>query len=161
MNAAKIECHRRERVEQRISELEKRGHWSVIAVVGAPGEPGFCYTVGLHSKGLPELIIFALPPHAAGQILNSAAMLMVEHGRSFPSGETTERLANLPTAVIDAPLADGFAYQAFAYYEDQKVKFQQLVWPDPKGIFPWEEGFAKEMVALQPILGEPAPARRS
>lgn len=41
----------------------------------------FSYTVGLTDRGLPELAIYGLPPHAAGGLLNAVARHALDHGK--------------------------------------------------------------------------------
>ena len=142
--------------QQNIEEHVSRGKWGVISVMGGP-EASFAYTVGLHHKGLPELIMVGLYPKLAMDLLNDCATRMIEQQAAFKHGTKVEGIANMPLALID--LLDEqkheYAIQAFNHYRHWEFGMQQLVMPDAKGVFPWEGNFDKRMEAIQPVLGAP------
>lgn len=141
-----------------IAENAKNGSWGVIAVMGVD-EPSFAYTVGLHHKGLPELIIVGLAPESAMAILNQCAERMVSQGGAYPAGTTLDGLANLPLAVLDVSESckSQYTHQAYNHYRHWDFGVQQLVMPDAGGKFPWYGSFDSRMHQVQPLLGDVPP----
>ncbi len=44
----------------------------------------FAYTIGLHERGLPELLVTGMPPERANLVLNTVAEYLVDGGRPVP-----------------------------------------------------------------------------
>lgn len=127
--------------------------WMVQAVFATDTEPGFAYTVGLSAKGLPELIVFALPPQHATAILNQVAQTMVNIGNPYPEwGLIAEVMegANCMVVNADRDKTDNYMFQAKYRYPDYKA--MQLVWTDLNMKFPWEDGFDPDLIRLQPLM---------
>jgi len=137
--------------QERITDFVEMGQWMVI---GVGGDPIFTYTVGLHHKNLPELIMVGLNPNIAMHILNDCGHMMVDNG-PFKHGTQIDELANMPTIIVDVEQKQDYAIQAFNHYKHWDFKLQQLVMPDRKGRFPWEFGYSKEMRECQELLGNP------
>jgi hypothetical protein len=127
--------------------------WAVTAVLPEPGEAPYAYTVGLTELGAPELVITGLPHDIAHALLNDAADRVHEHGARWCH---RQRIHDLLSG-LDAVIIDGAAHElihpgtAYARYGQQRVRLQQIVWPDPRGRFPWEDGHAHP-AAIQPLL---------
>jgi Domain of unknown function (DUF4262) len=56
-----------------------REHGWAVQFVEDEGRP-FAYAIGLHHRGLPELLMTGLPPLTANRLLNSIAHMMVDDG---------------------------------------------------------------------------------
>lgn len=142
--------------QKRIADYVEVGQWMIIGVGDSNKEPTFTYTVGLHHKNLPELIMVGLNPELAMYILNDCGDMMVDNG-PFKHGTQIDELANMPTIIIDVPKVQkqDYAIQAFNHYKHWDFKLQQLVMPDKKGRFPWEFGYSKKMRKSQKLLGHP------
>lgn len=142
---------------QREALIEKFG-WMVQGVFEDVEKniPGFSYSIGLHDKGFSELIVLGLPPDVAQTLLNDiAADAMMRRAASLPFlGEY--RHANWPMAMYildaDAAKARSFAFGA-DNRSDGAATYLQVVWPDPKGFFPWQPGFDAKYQQIQPLLG--------
>ncbi len=113
--------------------------WSAVWV---PGTVDFAYTVGLwHSFRLPELAMFGLHGDDMQGWLNDCA----EHARAggLPAaGEPfTGVIDGFPTQLrpVDESWRDAFFGTAHRFYLGRPVPFQQLVWPDAAGRWPWDE----------------------
>lgn len=63
---------------QILREIVRDHGWAVQFVES--GQRPFAYTIGLHDKGLPELLITGLPPQNSARLLNSIAHQIVEDG---------------------------------------------------------------------------------
>jgi len=145
-------------LRRRQDEHIDRVGWSVTMVMPTDDDPGtpFAYTVGLTGHDLPELIIAGLPPRVAHTLLNDLAGLVLDQGLRFGHGQRISfLLAGYDAVIIDGPATD-VLYPGAAYdrYGTDRVRLQQVVWPDPQGRFPWEPGYAHDPRA-QPVIGQP------
>lgn len=141
------------------ARIIERCGWAVRGVFGAEdgSTPEFAYTVGLHLRGLPELIIFGLQYLVAGSILNALADQMLR------DGVKDERLLEGPRALPGCP-ARLFALSGVAgmlvdeasvvlRHSDGRAAVLQVCWSDEMGRFPWAAGFNEQLADLQPLFG--------
>lgn len=141
-------------------EIIDRVGWSVVHIYPGPDDPStdvaFTYTVGLTAHGHPELVLAGLPPRIAQALLNDLGLRVFDQATRFTHGE---RLSDV-LAGYDAIIIDGTPTEhlhpgiAFALYGRDKVRLQQLVWPDKDGLFPWESGYGYPPHA-QPLITDP------
>ncbi|HWF69652.1 MAG TPA: DUF4262 domain-containing protein, partial [Mycobacterium sp.] len=110
----------------------------------------YAYTVGLHKRGLPELLITGLPPQRAARILNSVAEYLVNGGRPIP-GERILIGGEVLLEVVQAQHPDAHMNVAVAFY-GPALRALQLVWPDDRGHRPWCAAFSNGEIR-QPVLG--------
>ena len=145
-------------VLSRQDEHIDRVGWSVTVVLPTDDDPGapFAYTVGLTEHGFPELVIAGLAPPIAQALLNDLAGRVYDQATRFRHGQ---RVADL-LAGYDAVIVDGAATEAlypgaaYARYGTDRVRLQQVVWPDRHGRFPWDRGYTHGPQA-QPLIGRP------
>jgi len=140
--------------QESITDLVGRGSWAIMGVEGSDTEPTFSYTIGLHHKGFPEIIMVGLGRIHAHTILNDCAAMMIYQSSKFPHGTVITELANMPTVIIDIDKKQDYAFQAYNHYKHWDFEMQQLVMPDKKGLFPWDNGYSKEMEKCQTLLGK-------
>jgi hypothetical protein len=142
------------RMNQRI---DQQG-WAVLTVLPAYDRPmaPFAYTIGLTAHQSPELIIAGVDPCVAEPLLNELARRVVKDAQRFTPGQ---RISDLLRG-YDAILVEGAATAAlrpaaaFVHYGEDRVRLQQVVWPDPQGRFPWEPGCTTTPQG-QPLIGQP------
>lgn len=121
------------------SVIDEHG-WAVQAVGAGPDTHQFAYTVGLHEKGLPEILLIGLPYLTSHSILNAAAKKLIASGRPRDGQVDLDLLVNYPAVYRDVPSAAAGEVHtciARAMYGDG-VEVVQLVWPDVDGKFPWD-----------------------
>jgi len=143
-----------EAAQENISKFVEQGQWGVIGVMN---ELPFAYTVGLHSLGLSELIIYGLPSHElASGVLSCHAQMTVDQSAPFKHGEAVAMLEKYPLIIIDCneESKQKHALQAYNFYRHWDFGLQQIVWPDVNNILPWADGCNAEVIANQSILGE-------
>lgn len=132
--------------------------WAVQGVGGnsETGDPTFSYTAGLSALGHPELIIVGVHPLASQGILNDLGTA-IRGGTRFDSGDIVRGVlgGDLPLALIEAADVSDLTITRRLY---GPVPVLQVVWCDPEGRFPWEDGYSMNSAA-QPALG-PAPSTR-
>lgn len=142
------------------TEIIQQFGWAVVHVLPAdedpPGTVPFAYTVGLTAAGRPELIIAGLPPDLGHQLLNELAARVHEEGARFQHGRRVTDLIVEQDVVIltGAPTPELWPGAALARYGRPKVRLQQLVWPDPENLFPWQPGYPAEEFH-QPLIDAP------
>lgn len=136
--------------------------WMIQAVFPDPDhdENGFSYTVGL-SSGLkhPEVFLVGFHPELSHQLLNVV-------GRHVKKGMRFDRPVFCNVVVEGYPVAfrpaeDRSVYEhsgSGRHFLRSSFSGMQMFLPDPKGLFPWDEGCDPAYVRMQTLLelvGEP------
>ncbi len=145
-------------VLRRQDEHIARVGWAVTAVVPTADDPGsgFAYTVGLTAKGRPELTIAGLDPLIAQALLNDLAARVFDTGARFSHGQRiNDLLVGYDAVIVDGPATEALhPGTAYARYGSDRVRLQQIVWPDPHGRCPWDPGY-QYPPDTQPLIGRP------
>lgn len=104
----------------------------------------FCYTIGNHLKGFPELLIIGpfQPVTLVTPLLNSLSDEMIGRGRSFEHGELVQR--GMPIAIVDTCMRVRMELTtvATAFFSSPDYGVMQVVLCDPQGRLPWDDGCA-------------------
>lgn len=131
-----------------IRDLVEKHGWAVQFVESdrAP----YAYTVGLHERGLPELVVTGLPPQQAARILDPVAEYLLDGGRPLP-GEWVSIPGGPTMLVVQVEHPDAHLNVAVAFYGPE-LQALQLVWADDQGHRPWCPEFSNGPVR-QPVLG--------
>jgi hypothetical protein len=143
----------------RYSQIITRQGWAVVAVLPSTQDAApaaYCYTVGLTEDNKPELVIVGLRPAPAQRLLDNLAYRVHHGGARLRHGEhITDLMRNFDALIIDADTTDD-VYPGIAqrFYGADRVRWQQIVWPDTHGRFPQEPGY-EFPPELQPYLGRP------
>ncbi|PKM46855.1 MAG: hypothetical protein CVV05_00115 [Gammaproteobacteria bacterium HGW-Gammaproteobacteria-1] len=142
-----------EAVQQKIEDNIREHGVAIIFTQTEAAETilNLAYTIGLADIGHPEVLVFALPAESAHMILNDIATRAREV--ALPMNERLDDLANLP--LILKPVAPSIAAEYIVQANaraGRELPALQLVWPDARGLFPWEEGFEQRLLAAQPHL---------
>ncbi|MEU0496950.1 DUF4262 domain-containing protein [Mycobacterium sp. NPDC006124] len=110
----------------------------------------FSYTVGLHARGLPELLVTGLPTKQAAWLLNLFAKRMVAGLRPVPGEQLVlPASTRVELVVVEHPDAHMGIAVAIGGYD---VRAVQLVWADGRGRWPWVPDF-DDGRRRQPVLG--------
>ncbi len=132
-----------------IREKVERHGWAVQFVES--DRTPYAYTVGLHERGLPELLVTGLSPLPASAMLNNVASYLVGGGKPAP-GELISIGGGGPLLeVVQVEHPDAHMDVAIALY-GTGVRALQLVWPDDRGHRPWCPTFSNGNSG-QPVLG--------
>lgn len=123
------------------------------------GEPDFVHSVGFSLFGMPEVICFGMPGRLIGPCINHYYSECVS-GKRTPKPEILDEWFVLPLSCIEvtSDSIDTYAVQAFEYAKRKglrEMRFNQWVWTDKEGKFPWDSGFDESFRHRQPILGSP------
>ena len=114
----------------------------------------FAYTVGLHEKGLPELLLTGLPPQESARLLNSIAQEVIAEGVVLqpPLHIDFQSELYLEVVEVDHP----FAHLKMAVNIYGPVRAVQLVWTDDHSRWPWDRGWARRR-RPQAVVGQRHP----
>lgn len=109
--------------------------------------PKFVYSIGLHDKMLPELIVFGLPVSLGKEVINLTAHICIERAGSRQAVSAKRAtLIELPSWPRPFWLVPAIREQVAQYAVDavarsrSQTEFLQIVWSDVAGRFPWEPG---------------------
>ncbi|MFI7208069.1 DUF4262 domain-containing protein [Micromonospora aurantiaca (nom. illeg.)] len=134
--------------------------WAVMHVLPTDDDPDttapFAYTVGLTEHDVPELVIAGLDPHIAQALLNDLARRVHDRAERLTHGQrVTDLLAGYDAVIVEGPATEALhPGAAYARYGTDRVRLQQIVWPDKHGRFPWADGY-EYPAHVQPLLGRP------
>lgn len=136
------------------SNIEKFG-LSVIVIDKTDYLPSFAYSIGLWKKFRhPEIIAFGMTTPTLHSIINIAGDI-VKGGQVIETGKTYTDFfesGEVEFLKVDSRnLRDYFGY-AIDLYNSSDFPALQLVWPDRKGKFPWQNDFEEEFTYRQPLL---------
>lgn len=138
-------------LKREIAERIEKKFWTVMSShTPSPLNPAMdipvSYTIGLQAQGLPELLIYGMPQDAALSVLNQAAQRLVE-GQLQLDTPVHGLLVRHPVLFkqTEPELLTGLFQWIRLYAPDhQSANIWQLVWPDEKGLYPWQEEFNPE-----------------
>jgi len=135
-------------------DIETHGCF-VMCVFGSESVPVFAYSIGLlDTFNMPEVIIFGLNPENMAGLINVIVHNLRE-GQTYEAGQSYKNIAqNLPAyfgRVEDRHISDYFG-QAQLHHKREVFPALQMVWSDPSGLFPWQDGFEERFRERQPLL---------
>jgi hypothetical protein len=138
-------------IDDYFDELRKtiRAHGWAVQCVEDDRRP-YAYTIGLHDRGMPELMATGLVPREAGELLNWAARHGAR-GLGLTPGQQFTDPGGRPIEVVDVDHPDAHLNFAIAL-GGPHVRAQQLVWADSRGRWPWDAGWGYGR-RRQPVVG--------
>jgi Domain of unknown function (DUF4262) len=113
----------------------------------------YAYTIGLHRRGFPELVITGLAPKRSAQFLNCTTLHAICYG--MPATGVQLSLGQLRAEVVRVEHPDAHMDMAIAI-AGGNLEARQLVCADAPGRWPWQRGFDRGM-RRQPVLGVRGP----
>ena len=99
----------------------------------------FAYTIGMHDRGLPELLVTGLAPKRALWLLNTFAKRMLA-GRPPVPGDQVWLPAGTRVELVEVARPDAHLGMAVGI-EGPDISAIQLVWADGRGRWPWAPNF--------------------
>lgn len=139
-----------EQIHDKINhDIRERGQ----SLMGVMGDPPFIYTIGMHHRKLPELLVLGTAAMSVmGAVLNALCDVMREEG-PFKDGAEIDLGGAYPLSVVEAEhpdVYDEYCVQAVVHYGHRKFRVLQLVVPDVGGKFPWDKDVLDSFIV--PIL---------
>lgn len=134
--------------------------WAVMSFEGAGNRPPWAYTVGLTVRGRPELVVTAMEPHPARDLLNDIAAHLV--GTGEPDLTPGERLPGPGNRLLEAVSVEVPSVHLLTAVDlfGPEIRATQLVHADVQGRWPWRPGW-QGPGGRQPVLGPRAGATLS
>lgn len=118
--------------------------------------PGFVYSIGLFQQfGHPELICFGLKTEVMATVINHACDLIRKGERLSANKLYSGFLEGYDIQFLQVDkdyYQDYVGYAGWFYNMSFDFPLFQLVWPDKKGKFPWDENFNADWKFMQPLL---------
>ena len=88
-------------------------------------------------------------------LLNTVAFEGVKKGKSIEIGKNYRGVLEkhpVQFLTVDKRNIPDYFGQAINYYQTADFPALQLIWPDDKGVFPYETNFREDLIYLQPLL---------
>lgn len=145
---------------QFLEQIESVG-WYNLPVAEDPekGLPQFSFSIGhFYKHNHPEIIVMGLKPEQAVMLLNVAAVKImganerIEPYTAYDDFTETLSVMFIPVALEHYPHWMGYANWFYGSMP-RPYPTLQMVWPDPEGKFPWDEGYDERFMSLQLLLG--------
>ena len=142
-------------------DIERHG-WHVAKIEGDDRVPPWAFTIGLMDTfDHPEILVAGMELDQLHALLNRIGDLL-RAGNRFEAGQQVHSiLEGFPCAFkpVHERWHQPFAGNAAWHHRDAGLELVQCFWPDPAGLFPWDEGFPADLRPLQPLLYEATPER--
>jgi Domain of unknown function (DUF4262) len=138
--------------ERMAGNIQKFGQ-SIIGTEGCFNgkNMAFSYTIGLQSRGFPELLMVGFKAQVAAGVLNSLAKIQDERGKPFLDGEEVSTGGLYPVKMLGCgkKARELCTIQAGQFYGNENYGVMLVLVPDSKGTFPTDPGCAYPY-SLQP-----------
>lgn len=139
----------------RLAAAVREHGWTVVATPGGDHGPAFAHTVGMHhTLRSPELALLGLPVEVMHPLLNDVAH-RIRDGAPTADGTRLDDLLAGGLPLVLKQVDPGWYPVLFgnaARFQRTSVPVRQVVWTDPAGRFPWDDGFDTSWLADQPLL---------
>ena len=141
------------RITEEIRQRVREQGWDVVSVAAQAGIPPHSYTAGLALGGLHEFIVFGFSPELARPVLSDLAQ-RARDGERFPTNVGLEDvLPGMPAVLLEVPRVEADHYLAAARgCAPTNLRALQIVWPDERDLFPWQDGYDEVFRGRQIVL---------
>lgn len=141
-------------LEQVRSEIRRKlqAHgWTAITILDRANP--YTYSLGFTQKGLPELVVFGIDPETVRSVLGEI-FREVQAGRPYRKGLYQAEGFPMPFHLLPVPDDKARVLLRIAHSMFPGFQALQLVVPDERGCFPWDQGCDPAYIAAQPIQGQ-------
>lgn len=135
-----------------MDDMIARYGFAVQGVFGSDTSPAFSYTVGLAAKGVPEIIVFGLPPQVAHAFLNALGRRFTTDGVPALDTDLHDVAEDYPARLVPVPRLEADKYMFATKHRYPDYTALQLVWTDENSRYPWDAGYNPKLVEQQPVL---------
>ncbi len=121
------------------------------------GRPAYCITVGMYQYGLPEVIMFSVPPDVFKVVVDHLGNEVLEGRVPVHQGLLPADYMSLPVYAeeVSGPLVEDYCEIVHDYYQYKGLpgpRIAQWVIADYNGRFPWNPEFDPELRNRQVML---------
>ncbi|HEX8217801.1 MAG TPA: DUF4262 domain-containing protein [Chloroflexia bacterium] len=150
-------------VDESVRETIREYGWTLFQIPGKSSllpwlrKPPWAYTVGLfHTYAQPEIVIVGVEGPIASRILQDFKD-RIKGGEKLETGKEYIEFLESHNCVfrpVDRSHYGKRLQAANTFYREREFPAVQLVWSDPQGRYPWDEGseFEKRLKGFQPLL---------
>lgn len=139
-----------------VENIRKHG-WFHTSIFADNQRPGFSFTTGFWlTLAFPEVLVFSMKKEDAHDIFRHM-FREIRNGHIFELGRPIDHvIANFNAVLIPVPPHQLMEYCGWSrwFYGGDHFECAQLVWPDAKGVFPWQGEADVRFVHSQPDLTE-------
>jgi hypothetical protein len=135
-------------VQDFLNELDRKKRKRGWALMYVEVRNPYAYTIGLHERGLPELLVAGLDPESTTRLLNAVAERTVRGERLRPGQQI--KVGCLRIEIVEVANPDAHMNAAVPF-NGRDFRALQLVWADRRSRWPWTAAF--EGRGTQPVLG--------
>jgi hypothetical protein len=135
--------------EEFLNEARRRKDANGWTVTGVEARVPYAYTVGLHERGLPELLVVGMAREPMVRLLSLLADRTF-HGERLDPGQRI-RAGGMHIEVVEVENPDAHLDVVVALY-GRDFRALQLVWSDERGRWPWVAAFDAGR-GSQPVFG--------
>lgn len=142
-----------------LKTIETTG-WYNVHISADGNSPAYAFTIGhFYKMNHPEIIVIGLKPEISQQLLNIVAIKVVGAKTKIePYKKYADMTEGFSLVFIPVSLEHYAEYLGYAnwFYGSLPKPYPvlQMVWPDKAGLFPWDKGYDKRFLQIQPILGK-------
>lgn len=147
-------------MEDKIIENIKNFGWHAVYVFADEDNPPFLYTIGLEETfGHSELIIFGLTVEQSHAVVVPYIEKLIREDKKKIEPYSVDKTMN-SAPVYFAPVEEKYISKYFGMAINHYSLFgrdfeaMQMIWPDTKNNFPFDEDFEDKFKGYQPILSE-------
>jgi hypothetical protein len=135
-------------------DLSKKGYF--IALFEAEeDEPAFAYTIGLYDNyEHPEIVIFGLDLETMTIMLSDACERVKLEETFVVKQDYEDFLEGYKLTFQHANVDEYKGLFSYGIDNNQGVEFPmiQMIWPDQKHNYPWDDDFDENLLPRQPLL---------
>jgi hypothetical protein len=138
-----------------VAKVREHG-WFQMAIQAEGEHPSFSYTTGfMLNVDFPELIVFSMSDKRANDTFLTIYQGL-KNGEPFPIREPIDSVFVNSKAMLlpvaESQLKSYFTWTRWFYEPKVSLRCLQLIWPDDRGLFPWQAGCEEGLAEAQPDL---------
>lgn len=151
---------------EKIEWMIETNGWAIEAVPARtdvdPPFPGYTYSIGFPERfGFAEVVVVGLKPSDSRGMLDLVAGVC-QANPEIPLGVPVlgvfDHDLRCMFAPIDLAVWSELFPTAIAWHRTQDVPMVQMLWPDPQGVLPHEDGFDPRLAATELVIGTVDPS---
>jgi hypothetical protein len=142
--------------DRQLLDTVARVGWMVLGIEASAEGPAYAFSIVMfHTLGHPEIVLMGLRPPVAQQLINVVGS-EIRNGKRFEAGQRYEGITtNFSVAFVAVDPSYYRPYLGYArwFYGGSNFPAVQCVWPDKRGVFPWEPDYDARFFEVQRLLG--------
>ena len=145
----------KERLNKSLHETISQYGWTSVSMPEGRKQPPWSYSIGLfETYKVPEVVVMGKERALMSAMLTNIHEA-VKTGQTLSDGLELSNVwidNNCVFRTVEQKHYTKYLPWAVDYYGHQDFPVLQLIWPDPFGYFPWQEGFDTRLGRFQQML---------